>query len=179
MKPLLALAVLLIAPVALGAVPTATTATDAMHKAAFLVGHWQGQGWIVTGRDHARHTFTETETIAPKLDGALLLIEGSGHNAQGKSIHAALAVMTWDAHKHVYRWQAWSDGARYIDTTAQVGAKQLTWGFKVPHAGNIRFTIRLDSQGRWVETGEISQDGTHWAPFFGMTLTRLAAPPGN
>lgn len=166
----LALLLLLSAPASFAAEPPA--AASAMHKAAFLVGHWQGDGWIVMGPQHTRYTFRETETITAKQGGTLLLIEGAGHDAQGKGIHDALAVMSWDAAAQHYRWQAWSDGAHYIDTTATVGDNTLTWGFKEPQAGTLRFTIKLDAQGRWVETGEINPDGQHWYPFFGMTLVR-------
>lgn len=152
--------------------PASVTDATAMRKADFLVGHWQGSGWIVSGSDHVRHTFTESETLTLKQGGSLLLIEGEGHNAKGKVVHDALAVMTWDAQAQHYRWQAWSDGAPYIDASASIGDKTLVWGFQEPHAGTLRFTIKLDAQGRWVETGEMSPDGKRWFPFFGMTLTR-------
>ena len=43
---------------------------DAMKKLDFLVGQWKGEGWISFGPGQ-RRTFTQTETIEPKLGGLL------------------------------------------------------------------------------------------------------------
>lgn len=52
----------------------------------------------------------------------------------------------------------WKDGA-------------FVWGMETP-MGKMRYTIRLDAQGRWHETGEGSRDGQAWTQFFEMTLTK-------
>lgn len=38
--------------------------------------------------------------------------------------------------------------------------------------GEMRYTIKLDAVGQWVEIGEISADGREWRKFFEMSLTR-------
>jgi hypothetical protein len=38
---------------------------------------------------------------------------------------------------------------------------------------SVRYTIRLDENGRWFEIGETSSDGSEWRKFFEMTLTRV------
>jgi hypothetical protein len=48
-----------------------------MKKLDWLVGHWKGAGWIQMG-PQGRHEFTQTETIDAKLDGLVLVIEGTG-----------------------------------------------------------------------------------------------------
>jgi hypothetical protein len=60
-----------------------------------------------------------------------------------------------------------------VDAEATVGDKSLIWSFRDPRAGQIRFTIKLDEQGRWFEIGEISMDGKGWHKFFEMTLQRV------
>ena len=46
------------------------------------------------------------------------------------------------------------------------------WGFAVPQAGRVRFTITLTQAGEWWEIGEFSRDGATWAKFFEMTLKK-------
>jgi hypothetical protein len=48
----------------------------------------------------------------------------------------------------------------------------VVWAFDVPGAGRIRYTIRLDEQGRWHEVGDRSVDGQQWHRFFEMRLSR-------
>src|SRR5207248_1294846 len=50
---------------------------DGMKKLDYLVGEWKGEGWIAFGGGE-RRTFTQSETIQPKLGGMLLQIEGLG-----------------------------------------------------------------------------------------------------
>src|SRR5918912_261925 len=52
-------------------------ASPAMEKLSFLVGHWSGEGWIQLGPGQ-RRAFTETESVQPKVGGALVQIEGLG-----------------------------------------------------------------------------------------------------
>jgi hypothetical protein len=47
----------------------------------------------------------------------------------------------------------------------------FVWGLDTP-GGRIRYTIRLDEKGRWLEIGERSPDGADWTKFFEMTLAR-------
>ncbi|HET6724930.1 MAG TPA: hypothetical protein VFH85_02860 [Gammaproteobacteria bacterium] len=153
-----------------------TQAPGAMAKLAFLVGTWQGDGWIVIRGQ--RHTFQETETVTPKLGGTALLIQGSGVSTDagnaGEPIHNALAVASYDRHQHAYRWYALQAGQPAIDTQADVSADTLTWHMTVPHGGKIRFVIKLNDKQQWHEIGEFSSDGKTWHQFFEMTLDRQA-----
>src|SRR5213083_453298 len=58
-----------------------------MKKLDWFVGHWKGTGWIQMGPQR-RHEFTQTETIEAKLDGLVLVIEGSGKAKEnGSTVH--------------------------------------------------------------------------------------------
>ena len=52
---------------------------------------------------------------------------------------------------------------------------ELTWGMTIANFGEVRYTIRLDAEGCWLETGEVTQNGKS-RRFFEMTLKRAAAP---
>ncbi len=55
---------------------------------------------------------------------------------------------------------------------ARLWTAPFVWGFETPR-GMMRYTITLDAQGRWSESGERSADGQTWQPFFAMTLDRI------
>lgn len=148
-----------------------------MKRLDFLVGQWQGEGWIVFGRGE-RHTFRQTENVQRKVDGAVLLIEGLGKSKDpdnsGAIIHSAFAVLSYDKDAKIFRWRAFRAGGSSIDTEAKVSENMLVWGFRDPRGGNMRFTITLNEKGQWFEIGEMSRDGQTWIKFFEMTLTRMA-----
>jgi hypothetical protein len=151
-----------------------------MMKLDFLVGKWQGSGYVeyVPGQ---RGTFTETENIEAKLGGLVDVVEGTGVSKMPNGIdavtHSALAVVSYDESTSAFRWQAYSaasGSAQYIETVATVGDKTLEWGYQDSRAGSFRFTIKLDEKGQWSEIGEMSHDGKTWQKFFEMTLQRVS-----
>ncbi|HLJ85690.1 MAG TPA: DUF1579 family protein [Candidatus Angelobacter sp.] len=146
-----------------------------MKKLDFLLGSWKGSGYFEFGPGK-RKTFTETENIQKKLGGLVLFIEGEGLAGGEKPtpIHSALALVSYDEQSKNFKWYAYRAGSGALDTTAKVGDNTLEWGFADPHAGNIRFVIKLNEKGQWFETGEASRDGATWQKFFEMTLDRVA-----
>src|SRR5688572_20526028 len=75
---------------------------EEMKKLDFLIGKWQGEGWVkMPGAE--RQTFTQTETVQKKLGGLALLIEGHGTSklpgGEEKTVFEALAMVTWDPEK--------------------------------------------------------------------------------
>ncbi len=148
----------------------------AMKSLDFLVGQWDGEGFIMFGPDD-RRTFRQTETVERKVDGTVLVIEGLGKGKiAGKgeevTIHSAFAVISFDKEAKVYRWQAFKADGTSFDVQPQVSDRSIVWGFKDVRAGDIRFTIKLNDRGQWVEIGELSRDGKNWFKFFEMTLNR-------
>jgi hypothetical protein len=154
----------------------AETERAEMKKVEFLVGEWDGEGWVAFGPGPHK-TFTIHESVQRRLDGLVVVLEGVGRSpgpgGQERITHQALATVAYDPRARVYRLSAYREGSGFTNAEAKVATNSLIWGFSDPRAGDIRFTIRLDDQGRWTETGETSRDGgKSWHQFLEMTLHR-------
>src|SRR5262249_879334 len=150
-----------------------------MKKLDFLVGEWKGEGWMELGPGQ-RRTFKGTEIVQMKLDGLLVTIDGLhrgqvGGGGQEVVVHNAFGLISYDDKAKRYRFQAFTARGNHEDTEAKVTDRQLVWGMKIPQFGDIRYTVKLDDQGRWFEVGEVSQDGNTWRKYFEMTLERTKA----
>ena len=147
-----------------------------MKKLDFIVGQWQGEGWIMLGPGQ-RYAFRQTENVQRKVGGTVLLIEGLGKSMDssnaGAVVHNAFAVVSYDKEAKVFRWRAFRADGSSVDTEAKVSENMLVWGFRDPRGGNVRFTIKLNEKGQWFEVGEMSRDGQTWLKFFEMTLNRV------
>lgn len=144
---------------------TDETAKEAVSKLAWLTGDWEGSGWRM-GMDRQKHTFEQTETIRFKLDSTVLLIEGHGI-ADGRTIHDAMAIMTYDTENGDYDFRSKLANGRGGDFSAELKGDTLYW-----YPGEtMRYVIWLDEQGRWYEKGEVQRNG-QWFQFMEMTLVR-------
>lgn len=155
----------------------ARPAAGEMKKLDFLVGRWQGEGWIMLGPNQ-RHTFSQTEDVQRKAGGTVLIVEGLGKSADtsnaGATIHSAFAVVSYDQDAKVFRWRAFRADGSSVDTEAKVSGNMLVWGFRDARGVGIRFTVKLNEKGQWHEVGEMTRDGQRWIKFFEMTLNRVA-----
>lgn len=174
MKKTLMLMMLVLLPVAALAQSPGAGNRAEMKKLDFLLGRWQGEGWIQLGPE--RHTFRQTETVESKVDGLVLIVEGLGKDkSPGREnvvIHNAFAVASYDDKTKQFRWHAFRADGLSLDVEAKVNENSLVWGFPAPRGGDIRFTIKLNEKGEWFEVGEFSQDGKTMQKFFEMTLQR-------
>ncbi len=141
-----------------------------MQPLDFLVGEWDGNGWIMMG-PQGKVTFTQHESVRSAAGGTVIVIDGLG-TRDGKSVHEAFAVVSFDAAAKQFSWRAWRKGGEEIAVTPQISDRKLVWGFKDPRAGDIRFTIELTDAGEWHETGMASRDGGPQMQFFEMTLKK-------
>lgn len=148
--------------------PTAMSAP--MDRLAWMVGTWQGAGWMQMGTE--RHETDVTETIISKLDGRVLILEGVG-TSNGEVKHHAVAMLTYDPGDNVYRMRSVLHDGRTVDAIGTWNDDAFSWGFDPPQGGSVRYTLHHDAAGRWVEKGEFSRDGKTWMPFFSMTLERV------
>ncbi len=147
-----------------------------MQKLAFLIGEWEGSGWYAYG--DRRMPFNGTETVEARLDTLLLLVEGRHYAAvpgqpEPMLVHHAFGVFSYDpaAEHYIFRTHlAEGTGGTF---EAHWEGDALVWTMQHAQMGRVRYTIGLDAQGRWHETGERSEDGAVWTPFFEMTLARL------
>lgn len=140
-----------------------------MKKLSFLAGKWSGEATIMRSDGPAQHT--QTEDIQFKLDGLLLLVEGTGRDAAGQVVFRALATATYDDQTHTYRWRAHSAG-RYLDTELKVTPDGFTWAFD---AGQVKVvnTMRLTAKGEWHEITEIIAGTAPPRKTLDMTLKRV------
>jgi hypothetical protein len=147
-----------------------------MKSLDFLAGRWKGEGWIALGPGR-RAEFAVEETVQGRLGGLVVLIEGLGRTKGGANdgavSHNALATVAYDEAAGQFRFRAYQMEGRYVDSEARVGDRSLEWGFDDARGGRVRFTIRVDDAGRWVEVGEYMRDATTWQKFFEMTLRRV------
>ena len=145
-------------------------------KAAFLLGKWQGAGWIEfqPGR---RAEFKQFETISLRLGGGAIVMEGLGtrKGADGNDIvtHEALGVLTYDAAQKKALMRAYRTGGQFVDADVTLEPDKLIWRFRIQGVGDTRYTIVLDDKGQWFEIGEISKDGSEWRKFFETTLAKV------
>jgi hypothetical protein len=127
---------------------------EAMRKLSFLAGHWSGPVTILRGPGDPLR-LTQTEEVAYKLDGLVLLIEGKSTSAEGKVLFSALATIAYDDASNTYRFRAYNDG-HYIDTELSVPpANGFSWSFTGGPA-HIVNTMHLTGKGEWDEVAEVT-----------------------
>jgi hypothetical protein len=157
--------------------PSVAAQREAMKKLDFLVGRWSGDASVTRGPGDPLR-LTQTETVAFKMDGLVLLVEGAGRNAEGKIVFQALATASYDDATSTYRFRAYSDG-RYLDTELKVTSNGFEWGYS---AGPLKVAnvMKVDQNGEWVEFTESTYGATPPRRSVEMTLRRLPAPvPDN
>lgn len=133
--------------------PDVAAQKTAMDKMRFLVGTWAGEATVSLGPDK-QMTLRQTEEVQYKLDGILMLIEGTGRDESGKVVFNALATVSFDQGSGTYRIRAWNAG-NFIETEIKIAGNGFEWGFQ---QGPVTFAnrMKLDEQGRWSESSEVT-----------------------
>jgi len=140
----------------------------------YLVGEWEGEGWVITPQG-LKETSQVEESISFELDETVIKLRGVGMaDKEGNQVkvHDALGVLYYDIFRQAYKMDSWI--ARGMHTSANVEIMEegkLKWWFEAGPSTTIRYTITIED-GAWNEVGEMSQDGTNWRHFFEMNLTR-------
>ena len=132
--------------------PDVGTHKTAMQKLSFLVGNWRGDATLM-GHEGKETKIIQTEQVEYRLDGSIMIIEGTGRNEAGRVLFNAFAVISYDAPTEKYRIRAWS-GGNFIETEFKVGDKIFEWGFNQGPAAVVH-RMSLDAKGKWSETSEI------------------------
>ena len=149
--------------------PNVKAQAEAMKKLAFLTGTWIGDA--TTARPNQKIKVRQTEEVSYKLDGLVLLIEGTGRNPEsGEVMFRALATISYDDAAGVYHFRAYNDGS-YLDTELKVPDKGFEWGYKAGPA-QIAFAMKLNDAGDWVETGDVTVGSSPAQRFFEMTVRK-------
>jgi hypothetical protein len=127
----------------------------AMKKLGFLTGTWSGEAHVQRGTGDPV-TLAQTEEVQYKLDGLVLVIEGTGRTPTDQTpALQALGIISYDDATETYHIRAWNDG-RFLESEVQLldDGKSLRWGFGV---GEIRSrsVLKIDKDGQWTEVAEI------------------------
>ena len=113
----------------------------------------------------------QTEQVTYKLDGLVLLIEGTGRNPDSDNVmFRALATVSYDEAAGVYHFRAYNEGS-YLDAELKVPENGFEWGYKAGPA-QISFVMRLNPTGDWVETGDVTQANDPAQRIFNMTVRK-------
>jgi hypothetical protein len=140
-----------------------------MKKLEFLVGKWSGPASIQRGPGEALKLI-QSEDVQMKMDGLLLLVEGTGRDSTGKVLFRALATISYDETTSSYRFRAFNEG-RFLDTELRVAVNGFEWGYT---AGPLRVSnkMTLTDKGAWSETTESVYASTPPRRSVEMTLER-------
>ena len=133
--------------------PNIMAQREALTKLDFLIGKWSGDASMSRGPGQPLK-LTQTEDVQLKMDGLLMVIEGTGRNAGGEVVYQAFATISYDDATSTYHFRAYNDG-RYLDTALTVVPKGFAWGFSAGPA-NISNTMRLNDNGEWAETTQVT-----------------------
>jgi hypothetical protein len=149
--------------------PNLPAQREAMKKLEFLVGKWSGPASILRGPGEALK-ITQSEDIQLKMDGLVLLIEGTGRDAAGKVLFRALATISFDDATSAYRFRAYHDGS-FLDTELKASINGFEWGYA---AGPLHVSnkMRLNEKGEWSEITESTDGSTPARRSVDMTLKR-------
>jgi hypothetical protein len=149
--------------------PNVAAQREAMKKLEFLVGKWSGDASVTRGPGEPMRV-VQTEDVQFKMDGLVMLIEGTGRNPGGQVVFQALATVSYDEATSTYRFRAYSDG-RYLDTELTVTLHGFAWGFT---SGPVKVsnTMRLGEKGEWVEITETTFGSAPPRKSVEMTLRR-------
>lgn len=156
--------------------PAPADTTDGLAVFDRLLGEWEGPAWAIRGPG-GRHEVFQREWVERHAGGTVIAVKGVGTEQVGdeaRVVHDAFAVIHLDRDGRTPRMRAFTPGGRWLDVELTVRPDGYDWGFADPRAGLVRYEVRFDEQGRWVERGFISRDdGASWQPFMEMTLTRV------
>ncbi len=142
-----------------------------------LAGEWTGTAWIVLGPD-GRHNVVQRESAKWVAGKTVFVVEGLGvekmPDGTMRTVHDAFATIYVDRDGKTPRMRAFVASGQWQDMDLKVLADGYDWAMTVPGDIRIRYEMRFDSAGRWVEKGFMSRDqGATWIPNFEMTLSRV------
>jgi len=152
--------------------PTPDAQIAAIRHLDYLIGDWQGEGWIEF--NGIRRSFRGGELVQRKLDGVALLVEGNflarmPDAASEVPVHTTLGIVSYDSDAQQYRFDTWLANGSSGERELVLYPDGWQWEIQGPQ-GVIRYRMWLTPQGEWLEVGERSSDGQIWSKFFEMRL---------
>lgn len=142
---------------------------DAMARFAALDGTWRGKGYVVLP-EGKKHEIVQTERVGSFLDGAIKMVEGRGHEPDGKVSFNALGVISYDPARKAYSMHSYAQGYEG-DFVVTPLADGFAWD--IPAGPMTIKYVATVKDGVWHETGDRVAPGKEPVRFFDMTLKRL------
>jgi hypothetical protein len=172
MRVTVTLAIMLAAPLA-----QSQEVAAEMQPFEFLVGQWEGPAWYMAPNGE-RVDVIQTEDVFPAAGGHVLVVQGTGYLRQadgtpGEVAFEAFGVLSYDPATRTHYVDAFRDG-QHIRTEATPIESGFDWGFEA-QGRRVRYEMRRDAEGRWVETGHVMVAPERWVPFVEMTLGRVGS----
>lgn len=135
-----------------------------------MKGVWKGdaKGY---GPGGVPFTVTQTERIGALLGGDILVVEGTGYQADGKVAFNAFGVISWNAQTQAYEFRAYTDGrsGTFKMTPTDTGA---VWEMPAGPNANIVSTITI-KDGTWHEVQQYVAQGQPARTVVEMNLKRV------
>jgi hypothetical protein len=154
--------------------PNREAQKEAMKKLSFLVGKWSGDASVESGPDR-KIQLKQTEVVEYRLDGLIMVVEGTGRDASGKVVFNAVGVISYDEEKKAYEVRAYNDG-RKIDSPLETDGKGFAWGFEAGPA-KVRHVMKLTESGDWDESTTVKVGEGPETPMVRMQLKHLSKDP--
>jgi len=156
-----------------------------MEQLGFLVGQWQGTGWVWAGPDE-RPSCDVIIDVESLLGGAVLVVQlRATPEAEGAcralAQSEALRVINYDQWSKSYRVRSFMANGQSVDWEAEVDEGVLTCWYDDVRAGRTRFALAQTPEGDLREFGDaqpaLSVAGEdHWMPHHELILKRRVAP---
>ncbi|HMB99864.1 MAG TPA: hypothetical protein VKN14_02380 [Flavobacteriaceae bacterium] len=147
-----------------------------IEKINFIIGTWEGEGWMMT--QNGKQASKITETASCKADCSVIAVEGLGVKTDPETqeetiVHNAFGVIYIDSETNALAMRAYKDGRANESPIEFIEDKIIRWFIDIPNGSKVRFTSDYSTENKWVEIGEFSRDGENWMQFLGMELTKV------
>lgn len=145
---------------------------EAMKKLDFLVGNWEGEGWMMM--PGGREVFKGTETVQKKLQGKAILIEGKFVDPKdGRVVHETLAVVTYNepAKKYVFQTYLFNRPGGVFDLNVKPNG--FSWAIAMENVPKADYDMNVVN-GEWVEKGVVTLPNGQKHEFLEMRLKKKA-----
>ena len=124
---------------------------SAMEQVNVMAGNWEGKGWRMN--PGGEKSFSNvSESLHWKLDGTVLILEGIGKTDEGKVVHNAFGVLSYDPFQKKYKMNSHLSNGMSTEASFEVVEpnKSFKWWFEDGRGGTIRYTINNDGKN-WKE----------------------------
>lgn len=149
---------------------------DSLQQLEFMIGEWQGEGWIMMNRE--RKSFSQSESITPKVSNSILFVEGLGLSKdtitlESRVVHNAFGIISINPQSGKATMISFAtSGGRNETELKLIDDKVIQWEFITETGGTARFTSDFSEIDRWKEIGEYSYAPGKWYTFLNMDLVK-------